>query len=323
MRLQAARGTVAPVSPLLWDAISVAIAVARDTDGAVDPTIGRAMRIVGYDDDFGRVAAGRDGRPIHVELGPVPGWRAIGLDAGRGRSGCRPVSSSTSARPARRSHPIWLPPPRCGRARRRRPREPRRRHRDRRARPRRWLADPCERRQRDARRRRRRSRSRSRRARSRPRARPCAGGVPGTASYRHHLIDPRPAGRSSGRGGPCRSSPTRASRRTPPRPPRSCSANAASAGSRLGASGRLVGTTGRSPDRRLARAGSPAVGCAGRDAACGSRRPLSAVGAGCSIRSSGSRRAAPGSSRCCSRPPSSASGFVTACAGRDPAGPGS
>jgi FAD:protein FMN transferase len=78
MRLQAEpRG--GRVGPLLWQAITTALAVARDTDGAVDPTIGRAMRIIGYDDDFGRIAA-RDA-PIHVELGPVPGWQVVHLDA--------------------------------------------------------------------------------------------------------------------------------------------------------------------------------------------------------------------------------------------------
>ena len=79
MTLQSSAGRPARVSPLLWQAITTAVAVARDTDGAVDPTIGRAMRIIGYDDDFSRVA----GRPatVHVELGPVPGWRAIRLDA--------------------------------------------------------------------------------------------------------------------------------------------------------------------------------------------------------------------------------------------------
>ena len=79
MRLQAAPGRSARVSPLLWRAITTAIDVARATDGAVDPTVGRAMRIVGYDDDFGRVA-GREAA-IHVELGPVPGWQVVGLDA--------------------------------------------------------------------------------------------------------------------------------------------------------------------------------------------------------------------------------------------------
>jgi thiamine biosynthesis lipoprotein len=78
MLLQAAPGQCARVSQLLWQAVTTAIDVARATDGAVDPTVGRAMRIVGYDDDFGRVA-GREAA-IHVELGPVPGWQVVGLD---------------------------------------------------------------------------------------------------------------------------------------------------------------------------------------------------------------------------------------------------
>ncbi len=79
MRLQASTGRTTRVSPLLWQAVTTAIDVARETDGAVDPTIGRAMRIIGYDDDFGRVS-GRDA-VIHVELGAVPGWQVVGLDA--------------------------------------------------------------------------------------------------------------------------------------------------------------------------------------------------------------------------------------------------
>ena len=78
MRLQASPGRSARASPLLWQAIKTAMAVARETDGAVDPTIGRAMRVIGYDDDFSRLA-GRTS-PIRVELGPVPGWQAIKLD---------------------------------------------------------------------------------------------------------------------------------------------------------------------------------------------------------------------------------------------------
>jgi thiamine biosynthesis lipoprotein len=78
MVLQATPGRAGRVSPLLWQALATAIGVARDTDGAVDPTIGRAMRIIGYDDDFSRLAGG--GSTIHVELGPVPGWQAIHLD---------------------------------------------------------------------------------------------------------------------------------------------------------------------------------------------------------------------------------------------------
>ena len=78
MRLQSTPGRSGRVSPLLWRALTTAIAIAHDTDGAVDPTIGRAVRVVGYDDDFGHLA-GREAA-INIELGPVPGWQVIGLD---------------------------------------------------------------------------------------------------------------------------------------------------------------------------------------------------------------------------------------------------
>ena len=144
MRLQAAAGQWTPVSQLLWDALSVALRAARDTDGAVDPTIGRAMRIVGYDDDFANVArrgAAADRPLIHVELAPVPGWRAIGLDTRTpigpraGRCGARPRLDRKGAgfgpRCSRRV---------CRRTRWWRPRESRRRYRDRRPVARGWLA---------------------------------------------------------------------------------------------------------------------------------------------------------------------------------------
>ena len=40
------------VSPLLAEAIAVALRAARLTDGDVDPTVGAAMNAVGYDRDF-------------------------------------------------------------------------------------------------------------------------------------------------------------------------------------------------------------------------------------------------------------------------------
>jgi FAD:protein FMN transferase len=79
VQAEARRST--PVGPLLWQAITTALAVARDTGGAVDPTIGRAIRAIGYDDDFARVA-GRPADPV-VHLVPVPGWQAIGMDPAR------------------------------------------------------------------------------------------------------------------------------------------------------------------------------------------------------------------------------------------------
>jgi thiamine biosynthesis lipoprotein len=80
-RLQAEAGRWTSVSPLLWQAITTSIAVARDTDGAVDPTVGQAMRAIGYDRDFGLIGSRTDRpAPFEVRLAPVPGWRAIGLD---------------------------------------------------------------------------------------------------------------------------------------------------------------------------------------------------------------------------------------------------
>src|SRR5262245_60944314 len=81
-RLQTQPGAWTTVSPLLWRAITTAIAVARDTDGAVDPTVGQAMRVIGYDRDFALVGSPK-GEPtaFEIRLAPVPGWRAIGLHA--------------------------------------------------------------------------------------------------------------------------------------------------------------------------------------------------------------------------------------------------
>jgi thiamine biosynthesis lipoprotein ApbE len=67
-----------PVSPLLADAIGVALRAARVTDGDVDPTVGRAMDTVGYDRDFPLVAA--DGPAVKLRIAPVPGWWQVEFD---------------------------------------------------------------------------------------------------------------------------------------------------------------------------------------------------------------------------------------------------
>jgi thiamine biosynthesis lipoprotein len=88
-RLNASPGRTVRVSPLLATAIDAAQRAARLTDGAVDPTIGHAIRVAGYDDDFSRVAA-RDPHPALPQRGTetelklrawhVPGWQAIRFD---------------------------------------------------------------------------------------------------------------------------------------------------------------------------------------------------------------------------------------------------
>jgi thiamine biosynthesis lipoprotein len=69
------RAVATPVSPLMARAIEAALRGAEATDGLVDPTVGRAMRAIGYDDDFA-VIGNRDRAPV-VHVVPVPGWQAI------------------------------------------------------------------------------------------------------------------------------------------------------------------------------------------------------------------------------------------------------
>ena len=67
----------AVVSPLLAQALATALRAAEITDGAVDPTVGAAVRSAGYTVDFGSVAP--DGAPISLLVRPVPGWRGVHL----------------------------------------------------------------------------------------------------------------------------------------------------------------------------------------------------------------------------------------------------
>jgi thiamine biosynthesis lipoprotein ApbE len=74
------RGRTGPVkvSPLLAEAVGVALRAARATDGDVDPTVGEAMSAAGYDRDFTLVR--REGPPVRLTVRRVPGWRAVRLD---------------------------------------------------------------------------------------------------------------------------------------------------------------------------------------------------------------------------------------------------
>jgi thiamine biosynthesis lipoprotein ApbE len=66
------------ISPLLAQAIAAGLRGARVTNGAVDPTVGSAVRLAGYDRDFASILA--DGPPISLLVSQVPGWQAIQLD---------------------------------------------------------------------------------------------------------------------------------------------------------------------------------------------------------------------------------------------------
>ncbi len=67
-----------PVSPLLARAVAGSLAAARRSGGAVDPTVGRALRVIGYDADFG-ILAGTT-RELELRVAAVPGWSTITLD---------------------------------------------------------------------------------------------------------------------------------------------------------------------------------------------------------------------------------------------------
>ncbi|MDO0911368.1 FAD:protein FMN transferase [Streptomyces sp. DT2A-34] len=66
------------VSPLLAEALAVALRAAETTDGDVDPTVGSAMEVIGYDRDFTLVS--EDDRPVRLRVRRAPGRRQVRLD---------------------------------------------------------------------------------------------------------------------------------------------------------------------------------------------------------------------------------------------------
>ena len=77
-RLDLAEGPV-QLSATLADLLEQALAAAELTDGDVDPTVGTAMRRIGYDRDLRLVT---DDGPLRAVIRPVPGYRSLRL---RGR----------------------------------------------------------------------------------------------------------------------------------------------------------------------------------------------------------------------------------------------
>lgn len=87
-RVNAAAGRPTRISPLLAQAISVALGLARWTGGAVDPTVGEAILLAGYTRDYERLERrGVDADcPAEAAAAPgalrarrVPGWQAVSL----------------------------------------------------------------------------------------------------------------------------------------------------------------------------------------------------------------------------------------------------
>lgn len=70
------------LSALLTRALTVALEAARTTQGAVDPTIGSAIRLLGYDRDFAVLPA--DGGPLRLIAKRMPTWQSLRFNADRG-----------------------------------------------------------------------------------------------------------------------------------------------------------------------------------------------------------------------------------------------
>ena len=68
------------LSPVLDDLLQQALLVAELTEGDVDPTVGRALRDLGYDRDLRLVMD--DGVPVQAHVRRVPGYRTLTLRDG-------------------------------------------------------------------------------------------------------------------------------------------------------------------------------------------------------------------------------------------------
>ncbi len=86
-RLNAAGGRAVCVDPLLAEALEVALDAAQSTDGDVDPSIGLALHIAGYDRDWDLLKDENPAaqRPAQVDLRAQrrPGWQSVELDRER------------------------------------------------------------------------------------------------------------------------------------------------------------------------------------------------------------------------------------------------
>ncbi|HXM86262.1 MAG TPA: FAD:protein FMN transferase [Solirubrobacteraceae bacterium] len=81
-RLNASPGRWAQVSPLLAEALQLALAAARLTDGEVDPTLGRSLELCGYVRDWRLLPAPCDEpAPAAVKVRTASGWQTLQLDA--------------------------------------------------------------------------------------------------------------------------------------------------------------------------------------------------------------------------------------------------
>ncbi len=77
-RVNAGSGREHRLSPLLAEALAVALRAAAATDGDVDPTCGASLVRLGYDRDFAGLAA--DTSPLAAPPVPAGGWQGVDFD---------------------------------------------------------------------------------------------------------------------------------------------------------------------------------------------------------------------------------------------------
>lgn len=87
-RCNAAGGQAVVVDQLLIEALEVALGAARMTDGLVDPSVGGALELAGYDRDWSLLAQSREdparaASQIVLHARRSAGWRAVQLDRRR------------------------------------------------------------------------------------------------------------------------------------------------------------------------------------------------------------------------------------------------
>jgi thiamine biosynthesis lipoprotein len=82
--VNARAGRPTRVGPLLMEALALALRAAELTGGDVDPTLGRALELAGYDRDWTLLAPARDPseapRPLTLTARVRSGWQKIHLD---------------------------------------------------------------------------------------------------------------------------------------------------------------------------------------------------------------------------------------------------
>lgn len=84
VRVNEAGGRLTRVSPLLCEALALALRAAELTNGDVDPTVGRALELAGYDRDWQLMSETNQtrGRAPRITLRARSGWQTVALDAG-------------------------------------------------------------------------------------------------------------------------------------------------------------------------------------------------------------------------------------------------